>query len=53
MLVGREAGEGLRMAGTQVYLWSIHVDVRQKPPRCCNFPPIEIINFKKLRDIKG
>jgi len=33
--VGREMGGGLRIGGTPVYLWLIHVDVWQKPSQYC------------------
>ena len=30
---GEGGGSGFRMGGTNVYLWSIHADVWQKPSR--------------------
>ena len=43
--VGRKVGGQLRIVGTHVYLWLIHVNVWQKPSQYCNNSPIEI-NFK-------
>ena len=34
-------GEGLRVEGTRVCLWSIHVDLWQKPSQC-----VIILQFK-------
>jgi len=42
MEVGMEVGGGLRMWGTHVYLWSIHIDVWQKQSKYYNYSPIKI-----------
>ena len=38
--------EGVSGWGTQVHPWLMHVNVGQKPPRYCNYPPIKIIFLK-------
>ena len=35
-------GGGRGVQGTHVYLWLIHVDVRQKPSQYCNYPLTKI-----------
>ena len=45
---GEGGGRGPRGKWTRVCLWLIHVDVWQKPPQYCNFPPTKINNFKKM-----
>ena len=42
--VGREAGGWDAGLGTHVYLWSVYVDVCQKPSR---YYKLKLINFKK------
>ena len=32
---GEGGGRGFRMEGTQVYAWTSHIDVWQKPSRYC------------------
>ena len=39
---GREVGVGIRIWGTHICLWPIHVDVWQKQSQYCNYPPIKI-----------
>ena len=34
-------GGGFKREGTHVCLWPIHVDVWQKLPQYCNYPPIK------------
>ena len=38
----REVGGELRREGTHVYLWLIHIRVRQRPSQYGNYPPIKI-----------
>ena len=33
--MGRDVGGRFKREGTYVYLWLIHVDVRQKPTKFC------------------
>jgi len=40
---GREGGgKEVQDGWTHVHPWLIHVDVWQKPPQYCNYPPIKI-----------
>ena len=40
--------------GTEVYLWLIHVDIRQKPTRFCKAIILQLkIIFKKKKQIKN
>ena len=39
---GKVVGGGVQDGGTHVHPWLIHVDVWQKPPHYCNYPPIKI-----------
>ena len=41
---GGESGRGVQDGGTHVYLWPIHVDVRQKPSQYCR---VIIFQLKK------
>ena len=43
---GNEMGEGFRMGEHMCNPWLIHVNVWQKPPQYCNYPPIK----KKKKD---
>ena len=43
-VMGREVGGKFRSEGTHVYLWSIHVDVWQKPAQFCK---ATILQLKK------
>ena len=47
--VGREVGGVFRMGGHNAHLWLTHVDVWQKPPQYCNYPPIKLIYKVKLK----
>ena len=40
------------MEGTNACLWSIHIDICQKPSQYCNYPPIEINKLKKNYSLK-
>ena len=53
--VGREVGGGIQDGGTHVYLWLIHVNVRQKPPQYSNVIILQLkltnlIIFKKQKN---
>ena len=39
---GEGGGRGVQDRGTHVHPWLTHVDVWQKPPQYCNYPPIKI-----------
>ena len=39
---GEEDGSGLKVGGTRVQPWLIHVDVWQKPSQYCNYLPIKM-----------
>jgi len=39
---GDGSGSGVQDGGTHVHPWLIHIDVLQKPPQYCKYPPIKI-----------
>jgi len=46
--MGREVGRRLKRERTYVYLWLIHVDVRQKPTQYCKAIIFQLkINLEK------
>ena len=54
-LEGRDGVTGrFKREGTEVYLWLIHVDIRQKPTRFCKAIILQLkIIFKKKKQIKN
>ena len=42
---GEGGGSGFRMGGTNVYLWSIHADVWQKPSQDCKVIILQLKEF--------
>ena len=53
-LEGAGGGRGSKREGTYVYLWSIHVDVRQKPSQYCKVIIIQLnIKYKSLKKNTG
>ena len=45
--VGREVEGRFKTEGIYVYLWLMHVEVRQKTAKLCNYPSIKN-KFKKM-----
>ena len=45
---GEGGGRDPRGKRTHECLWLTYVDVWQKPPQYCNYPPIKINNFLKM-----
>ena len=45
---GEGGGREVQDRSTHVYLWPMHVNVWQKPSQYCNYPPVKLVEKKKL-----